>query len=66
MATTGQKFTAPPVPWAMEYSDRVPKQRYYAPEFFAMEAELFWPRVWQMACGSDRIAGNLFRSAVGA
>jgi nitrite reductase/ring-hydroxylating ferredoxin subunit len=55
MATTGQKFTALPVPWAMEYSDRVPKQRYYDPEFFAMEAELFWPRVWQMACRLDEI-----------
>ena len=39
----------------MEFPDRVPKQRYFDPEFFAMEGELFWPRVWQMACRLEEI-----------
>lgn len=44
-----------PVPWAVTRPDRIPKQRYYDPEFYAMEAELFWPRVWQMACRLEEI-----------
>jgi phenylpropionate dioxygenase-like ring-hydroxylating dioxygenase large terminal subunit len=44
-----------PVPFAMEHPDRVPKERYFDPEFFRMEAELFWPRVWQMACRLEEI-----------
>ena len=44
------------VPYAMTRPDRVPARRYYDPEFFAMEAELLWPRVWQMACRSEDIA----------
>jgi nitrite reductase/ring-hydroxylating ferredoxin subunit len=55
MTITDRKWTALPVPWAMEYADRVPKQRYYDPEFFALENELFWPRVWQMACRLEEI-----------
>src|SRR5579872_416899 len=43
------------VPWAVEQVDRIPKQRYYDPEFFALEKELFWPRVWQMACRLEEI-----------
>jgi phenylpropionate dioxygenase-like ring-hydroxylating dioxygenase large terminal subunit len=43
------------VPWAVTRPDRIPKQRYYDPEFFALEAELFWPRVWQMACRLEEI-----------
>src|SRR6202022_2849913 len=37
-----------PVPWGVAAVDRIPKQRYYDPDFYALEAELFWPRVWQM------------------
>lgn len=44
-----------PVPYAMERADRAPKQRYYDPEFFALEAERLWPRVWQMACRLEEI-----------
>jgi Rieske 2Fe-2S family protein len=44
-----------PVPWAVDAPDRIPKQRYYDPDFYAMEAELFWPRVWQMACRLEEI-----------
>lgn len=49
------RWASLPVPWAVERPDRIPKQRYYDPEFFAMEAELFWPRVWQMACRLEEI-----------
>ena len=28
----------------------MPSRRYYDPEFYAMECELLWPHVWQMAC----------------
>ena len=44
-----------PVPWAVERPDRIPKQRYYDPDFFALEAEHLWPRVWQMACRLEEI-----------
>jgi nitrite reductase/ring-hydroxylating ferredoxin subunit len=44
-----------PVPLAMDLPDRVPKQRYYDPDFYALEAELLWPRVWQMACRLEDI-----------
>ena len=50
-----EAWTALPVPWAVHDTDRIPKQRYYDPEFFALEAELFWPRVWQMACRLEEI-----------
>jgi phenylpropionate dioxygenase-like ring-hydroxylating dioxygenase large terminal subunit len=39
----------------MEYPDRVPKERYFDPDFYAMEVELLWPRVWQMACRLEEI-----------
>src|SRR5690349_13880063 len=48
-------WTPLPVPWAVQSVDRIPKQRYFDPEFFATEAELFWPRVWQMACRLEEI-----------
>ncbi len=49
------KWSALPVPYAIEVPDRVPKERYYDPDFYAMEAELIWPRVWQMACRLEEI-----------
>jgi phenylpropionate dioxygenase-like ring-hydroxylating dioxygenase large terminal subunit len=39
----------------MEYPDRVPKERYFDPDFYEMEVELLWPRVWQMACRLEEI-----------
>ncbi len=39
----------------MDVPDRVPKERYFDPDFFQMEAELLWPRVWQMACRLEEI-----------
>jgi phenylpropionate dioxygenase-like ring-hydroxylating dioxygenase large terminal subunit len=45
------------VPFPIGTPDRIPKQRYYDADFFAMEAELLWPRVWQMACRLEEIPG---------
>ena len=44
-----------PVLHAMERRDRVPVRRYYDPDFYEMECELLWPRVWQMACRLEEI-----------
>ena len=55
MSIVEQQWAALPVPYAMEFRDRVPKQRYFDPDFYAMEAELLWPRVWQMACRLEEI-----------
>jgi phenylpropionate dioxygenase-like ring-hydroxylating dioxygenase large terminal subunit len=55
MAVTEEKRSPLPVPYAVEVADRVPKQRYFDPDFFALEAELLWPRVWQMACRLEEI-----------
>ena len=54
-AKAAANWTALPVPWAVQTADRIPKQRYYDPDFYALEAELFWPRVWQMACWLEEI-----------
>lgn len=48
-------WTPLPVSWAVRTADRIPKQRYYDPEFYALENEMFWPRVWQMACRLEEI-----------
>ena len=50
MTLTDKTRPALAVPYAMEQPDRVPSRRYYDPEFYAMECELLWPHVWQMAC----------------
>lgn len=55
MVIADQKWSALPVPFAMELADRAPKQRYYDPDFYAMEVEQLWPRVWQMACRLEEI-----------
>ena len=44
-----------PVPFAVEIRDRIPKERYRDPAFHALEADLLWPRVWQMACRLEQI-----------
>jgi phenylpropionate dioxygenase-like ring-hydroxylating dioxygenase large terminal subunit len=43
------------VRYSIDVPDRIPKQRYYDREFFELEAELLWPRVWQMACRLEEI-----------
>jgi phenylpropionate dioxygenase-like ring-hydroxylating dioxygenase large terminal subunit len=55
VAITDRKWTALPVPHAMELPDRVPKERYYDPDFYRLETEHLWPRVWQMACRLEEI-----------
>ena len=42
-------------PLAIEDRDRIPADRYYDPDFFALERERLWPRVWQMACRLEEI-----------
>jgi nitrite reductase/ring-hydroxylating ferredoxin subunit len=39
----------------MELPDRVPKERYHDADFYALEVEHLWPRVWQMACRLEEI-----------
>ena len=55
MAVVDRRSSAPPVPYAMEFPDRARKERYFDPDFFQMEAELLWSRVWQMACRLEEI-----------
>jgi phenylpropionate dioxygenase-like ring-hydroxylating dioxygenase large terminal subunit len=43
------------VPFAIERPDRIPKQRYFDPGFYALECEQLWPHVWQMACRLEEI-----------
>jgi phenylpropionate dioxygenase-like ring-hydroxylating dioxygenase large terminal subunit len=43
------------VPFAMESPLHVRRERYFNREFFEMEKELLWPRVWQMACRLEEI-----------
>jgi len=39
----------------MELADRAPKERYLDPDFYRLEAEQLWSRVWQMACRLEEI-----------
>ncbi|MFI5040570.1 MAG: aromatic ring-hydroxylating dioxygenase subunit alpha [Acidimicrobiales bacterium] len=55
MAIVEQTPSARPVPYALEDPDRVRKERYFDPDFYQMEVELLWPRVWQMACRLEEI-----------
>jgi len=55
VAIVDRKSSARPVPYAMELPDRVPKERYVDPDFFRLEAERLWLRVWQMACRLEEI-----------
>jgi phenylpropionate dioxygenase-like ring-hydroxylating dioxygenase large terminal subunit len=47
--------TARPVPFAMRDPLHVPRERYYDREFFELEKQYLWPRVWQMACRLEEI-----------
>ncbi len=55
MAIADRRGSALPVPYAMEFPDRAPKERYFDPDFYQMEVDLLWPRVWQMACRLEEI-----------
>ena len=55
MAIVDQKRATLPVPYAMDVPDRVRKERYFDPDFYRLEVEQLWPRVWQMACRLEEI-----------
>lgn len=58
MADVKTEVTTPvtsAVPFAVEVPDRIPKQRYYDPSFFQLEADQLWSRTWQMACRLEEI-----------
>jgi phenylpropionate dioxygenase-like ring-hydroxylating dioxygenase large terminal subunit len=43
------------VPLRIEDKRLIPTERYYDEEFFRLETERLWPRVWQMACRLEEI-----------
>ena len=43
------------VPFRVEDKRLIPVERYYDEEFFRLEKEKLWPRVWQMACRLEEI-----------
>jgi phenylpropionate dioxygenase-like ring-hydroxylating dioxygenase large terminal subunit len=43
------------IPFAMRDPLHVPRERYFDREFFELEKERLWPRVWQMACRLEEI-----------
>ena len=43
------------VPFQITDPERIPAQRYYSEEFFELEKEHLWPKVWQMACRLEEI-----------
>ena len=55
MTVVDRKSTALPVPYAIEVPDRIRKERYFDPNFYQLEADLLWSRVWQMACRLEEI-----------
>ena len=43
------------VPHRVDRPELIPAERYYDPEFFALEKKHLWPRVWQMAARLEEI-----------
>ena len=43
------------VPFAIRDGLHIPRERYYDRDFFELEKERLWPRVWQMACRLEEI-----------
>ena len=43
------------VPFAMADPLRVPRERYFDRDFYELEKQRLWPRVWQMACRLEEI-----------
>jgi len=43
------------VPFAMQSPLHVPRERYYDRDFYELEKQHLWPRVWQMACRLEEI-----------
>ena len=44
-----------PVPFAVGEGLAIDVRRYRSPEFFALECERLWPKVWQVACRLEEI-----------
>ncbi len=42
-------------PFRIADPERIPTRRYYDEEFYKLECERLWPRVWQMACRLEQI-----------
>ncbi len=55
MTDQSRKSTLTTVPNAVTRGDRIPVQRYFDPEFYALERDKLWSRVWQMACRLEEI-----------
>jgi nitrite reductase/ring-hydroxylating ferredoxin subunit len=43
------------VPFAMQSPLHVPRERYFDRDFYELEKQHLWPRVWQMACRLEEI-----------
>jgi phenylpropionate dioxygenase-like ring-hydroxylating dioxygenase large terminal subunit len=43
------------VPFAITDRSFIPRERYFDRDFFELENEKLWPRVWQMACRLEEI-----------
>jgi len=43
------------VPLRVTNPELIPVERYYDPEFFELEHQHLWPKVWQMACRLEEI-----------
>ncbi len=43
------------VPFAVSNPNFVPRERYFDRDFFELETEKLWPKVWQMACRLEEI-----------
>jgi phenylpropionate dioxygenase-like ring-hydroxylating dioxygenase large terminal subunit len=55
VAIEDRRWSALEVPYALEFPDRAPKERYFDPDFYQLEVDRLWPRVWQMACRLEEI-----------
>ena len=55
MTAVDRESSTSPVPYAIDVADRVRKERYFDPDFYRLECESSWPRVWQMACRLEEI-----------
>jgi phenylpropionate dioxygenase-like ring-hydroxylating dioxygenase large terminal subunit len=43
------------IPHLVTDPERIPTKRYYDEQFYKLECERLWPRVWQMACRLEQI-----------
>lgn len=52
---TASAAASPAVPFRVTDPQKIPAQRYYDPDFYALETEKLWSRTWQMACRLEMI-----------